>query len=252
MGCEMPIFLENITKTYTNNVNKESIQALLSIDLKIETGEFISFLGPSGCGKSSLLEIIAGLTEPTTGTVYFDLDDGLDSKAVVFQSYALFPWMTVRGNLQFALKTQKIDKSKWTELCSHYLDLVGLKEFMDHYPNQLSGGMKQRVAIARALIANPSILLFDEPFGALDAITRKQLNNMLLDLIQATEKTVVLITHSIEEALQLSNRIVLFSNRPGRILKIYNVPGSPISRSLESRYINDIYNEIWSQLESLI
>jgi ABC-type nitrate/sulfonate/bicarbonate transport system ATPase subunit len=189
--------------------------------LKIHADEFVVLLGPSGCGKSTLLRVVAGLEQPTQGTVYLD---GLEvsepgrERGMVFQAYTSFPWLTVFGNVEFALKPNQIPKLQRKQMTQYYIDLVGLKGFENYLPRQLSGGMRQRVAIARALAAQPAILLFDEPFGALDAQTRSLMQEELQKLLRdSNERTVLFVTHDVEEAIFLADRIVLLTQRPAAI-----------------------------------
>ncbi|MDR1721497.1 MAG: ABC transporter ATP-binding protein [Methanobrevibacter sp.] len=203
------------------------------VDIDVGNGEFLVVLGPSGCGKSTLLDIIGGLIEPDNGEILIDgkaIDGpGLD-RGIVFQQYALLPWKDALNNVAFPLE-DKFDKSKREEIAKDYLSLVGLEGFEDRYPHELSGGMKQRVAIARALAIDPEILLMDEPFAAVDAQTRELLQIDLLKIAEETGKTVVFITHSIEEAIFLADRIAILTARPGSIKEEINVP---ISREYRS------------------
>ncbi|HEY9736841.1 MAG TPA: ABC transporter ATP-binding protein, partial [Trichocoleus sp.] len=193
--------------------------ALEDIDLEIEPNTFVSIIGPSGCGKSTLLNIIAGLSQPSTGTVAIDgkfiTGPGPD-RGVVFQNYALMPWMTVAENIGFAIETvnPRLSKARQSAIAQEYIELVGLSGAQNRHPHELSGGMKQRVGIARALAINPQILLMDEPFGALDALTRGFLQDEVERIWEQQRKTVILITHSIEEALLLSDKIVMMTRGP--------------------------------------
>ena len=177
-------------------------------------------MGPSGCGKSSLLDILAGLTKATTGTAFIDgkplAGPALD-RGIVFQGYALFPWRSVQQNVEFGLEVKKTPKAQRKETSSHFIDLVGLKGFEDRYPHELSGGMKQRAAIARALAYDPEVLLMDEPFAAVDAQTRETLQDELLRIWDATKKTIVFVTHSIEEAVFLADRVAVLTPNPGTV-----------------------------------
>ncbi len=201
--------------------------ALSDVNFKVRQREFISVIGPSGCGKSTLIRIVAGLEDPSSGIVAVDgvpvTGPGAD-RGMVFQNYTLFPWLTVRKNVLFGPKMKSTREDKANKAADEWLKLVGLSDFADLYPAQLSGGMKQRVAIARALANDPRILLMDEPFGALDAQTRASMQNHLLRIWQAADVTVLFITHDLEEAIYLSDRIVVLGARPGRILEIIDVP----------------------------
>jgi NitT/TauT family transport system ATP-binding protein len=207
------------------------------VNLSIEKGEFLVILGPSGCGKSTLLDIFAGLSEPDEGSVSLDGNvikgPGLD-RGVVFQQYALLPWRTALDNVTFALEADT-DKETREKIAKNYLSLVGLNGFEDRYPYELSGGMKQRVAIARALAIEPEVLLMDEPFAAVDAQTREILQTDLLRITEDSHKTVIFITHSIEEAIFLADRVAVMTSRPGVIKTIVDIP---ISK--EKRYTEDI------------
>lgn len=227
--------------------------ALSKVDIDVKHNEFICVVGPSGCGKTTLLNIIAGLLEPSTGTVKVGgkLVNGPGrERGVVFQQYALFPWMTVRQNVEFGLKLQRIPKNERREMAEKYIELVGLKDFCEAYPKELSGGMKQRVAIARAYAVNPEVLLLDEPFGALDAQTRAQLQENLLYTWQNERKTCFFITHDVEEAVILSQKVILMSARPGRIKEIIDID-LPYPRTQETKLtkeFNDIKNTLWSKV----
>ena len=194
--------------------------ALQPTDLDVAHNDFITILGPSGCGKSTLLRIVAGLDNPTSGRV---LMDGLPvggpgpDRGMVFQSYSLFPWMTVRENICFGLREKGMPKAEQMEISNYFLEKVGLRQFAGHYPKTLSGGMKQRTALARALANDPKVLLLDEPFGALDNQTRALMQELLLGIWEADRKTVLFVTHDIDEAIFLANRVVVMTARPGRI-----------------------------------
>ncbi len=227
--------LQGVGKTFT--VDGRPVEALHHIDLDIAEGEFVALVGPSGCGKSTLLRLVAGLEQPSLGSVSLHgqqvVAPGLD-RGVVFQEHRLFPWLTVFDNVLLGLDTSPLATQDKAARVLQHLALVGLTGFENAYPSQLSGGMAQRAAIARALIAGPSILLLDEPFGALDQITRDRLNMELARIHEVTGLTVVLVTHSIREAVLLSDRIVVMTPRPGRIsCTIDN--DLPRPRSLESR-----------------
>lgn len=237
------IAIQEITKIYQTDEADTGIKALESLSVDIPEEEFISFVGPSGCGKSTLLRIIAGLLEPTEGEVYIgnqQVKGPVDVIGFVFQSPVLMDWRTVFENTMFpyeALSSNKNlehDKTYYKERAKDLLDLVGLSEFEDSYPKQLSGGMKQRAAITRALLPDPPILLMDEPFGALDEFTREKLNAELLDIWQETKKTIIFVTHNITEAVFLSDRVVVLTERPGQISKVVNIT-LPRPRSLDMR-----------------
>jgi NitT/TauT family transport system ATP-binding protein len=200
--------------------------ALEDVSLWVGEGEFVCILGPSGCGKSTFLLCIAGLERPDSGEMLLDgapiLGPGKD-RGAVFQEYALFPWRTVIGNVTYGLEVQGLPKSAQLDTARRYIRLVGLQEFEQHYPFQLSGGMKQRVAIARALAVNPEVLLMDEPFGALDAQTRATLQDETVKIWEETRKTIIFVTHSVQEAVALGDRVVLFGTRPGRIKAEFKV-----------------------------
>src|SRR5450432_3105523 len=201
--------------------------ALADVNFEVRQREFISVIGPSGCGKSTLIRIVAGLEDPSSGIVAVDgipvAGPGAD-RGMVFQNYTLFPWLTVRKNVLFGPKMKGLRNDKANKAADEWLKLVGLADFAELYPAQLSGGMKQRVAIARALANDPRILLMDEPFGALDAQTRASMQSHLLRIWQAADVTVLFITHELEEAIYLSDRVVVLGARPGRILEIIDVP----------------------------
>jgi len=210
--------IRDVNKVF--EIGAERVEALHHVDLVIGKGEFVCLIGASGCGKSTLLRIIAGFDQPTSGHV--DIYDapitgpGSD-RGMVFQDYALFPWLTVRQNIAFGPRQKGISASEVRDIADEYLDMVGLTPFADRFPSQLSGGMKQRVAIARVLANDANILLMDEPFGALDALTREQLQDELLQIWARTGVTVIFVTHSVEEATLLADRVVVMSAGPGRI-----------------------------------
>ncbi|MGM0771544.1 MAG: ABC transporter ATP-binding protein [Halobacteriota archaeon] len=206
--------------------NGESTLALDNVSLDIKDKEFICFIGPSGCGKTTLLRTIAGLETPDSGEITLDGEKitVADSKrGMVFQEYSLFPWRTVIQNITFGPQMKGLSKSESLDKAEKYLKLVGLKQFRNSYPYELSGGMRQRVAIARALANEPKVLLMDEPFGALDAQTRNTLQNELLDVWAKDQITIIFVTHSVDEAVFLSDKIVVMTARPGKIKKVINV-----------------------------
>lgn len=226
------IRLERVSKTFTVRDDKQKgvvkqFTAVENLDFTVNEGEFITLVGPSGCGKSTMLDLLGGLSTPTKGRILIDgrevTGPGLD-RGTVFQQYALFPWKTARGNIEFGLEAKGIPKKDWQEQANYYLDLVGLSKFADRYPHELSGGMKQRVAIARSLAFNPDVLLMDEPFAALDAQTRETLQAELLRIWEKTKKTILFITHGIDEAVYLGQRVVVLSPNPGSVKKIVDIP----------------------------
>jgi NitT/TauT family transport system ATP-binding protein len=218
------ISLRGVTKTFP--IGREKLLAVDAIDLDVQPGEFVTLVGPSGCGKSTLLDLVSGLTTPTSGEILLDgrpiTGPGLD-RGVVFQQYALFPWRTALSNVAFGLETKGVARRERLERAHEVLDLVGLSAFADRYPHQLSGGMKQRVAIARSLAYEPEVLLMDEPYAALDAQTRELLQDQLLDIWRRTGTTVLFITHGIEEAIYLGQRVAVMTSRPGRIKQIVDI-----------------------------
>ena len=210
--------IRGVTKRFAGG--DDEVEALAPVDLAIPQGEFVCMIGASGCGKSTLLRIIAGFEEPTTGdvSIYGKAITGPGSdRGMVFQDYALFPWMTVRENISFGPRQRQLPRQEIESTTDEFVRMVGLERFADRYPNQLSGGMKQRVAIARVLANNANILLMDEPFGALDALTREQLQHELLQIWTRTGVTTIFVTHSVEEAVLLADRVLVMSAGPGRI-----------------------------------
>ncbi|MCD8132495.1 MAG: ABC transporter ATP-binding protein [Clostridiales bacterium] len=214
------ISIQNVDLYY--EAKQDQIKALDDITFNIYRGEFICVLGPSGCGKSTLLKILAGFIKPTDGTVRLDgeLIDGIDKdRGVVFQNPPLYEWFSVRNNVNFGPRMNRVPKAEYEKLTDEYLEKVGLTEFADKKIYELSGGMRQRVSIARALINNPEILLMDEPFGALDALTRENMQNLTRKIWWDTGKTILFITHDVEEALLLGSRILVLSKHPGRLIE---------------------------------
>lgn len=233
---------------------KPEFMAVENISLNIQKGEFVSIVGPSGCGKSTLLDLIAGLTKPSSGQILLNgkqiTQPGLD-RGIVFQQYALYPWLTALENIEFGLEAKGIAKKERKEKALYYLKLVGLSGFEKHYPNELSGGMKQRVAIARSLAYEPEILLMDEPFAALDAQTRETLQEELIKIWQNSKSTIVFITHSIDEAIFLSQRVAIMTSRPGRIKQVIEIPKVLQDKTQDIRATveyGQIRHQIWSQL----
>ncbi|MFZ7104685.1 MAG: ABC transporter ATP-binding protein [Peptococcaceae bacterium] len=217
--------IDNVSKIFGKQNNQ--VIALDKTSFEVQEGEFVTILGPSGCGKSTILRIIAGLTDTSSGKALLDNKEIVSSGAdrgMVFQSYTLFPWLTVQGNIEFGLELKAMAKKQRAQIAHHYLELIGLKGFENHYPQNLSGGMKQRVAIARALANDPEILLMDEPFGALDAQTRSIMQEILLNAWQESKKTILFVTHDVEEAIFLGDTIYVMTARPGRLKKRIPVP----------------------------
>lgn len=218
----MKLQVKDLEKEFVTDQG-EHVKALQSVNLEVSEGEFICILGPSGCGKTTLLRILAGLETPTTGEVRVDgtLVEGPTRRlAMIFQDYSLYPWRRVIDNTAFGLELQGIGREERYRVARNYLKLVGLEAFADRYPNELSGGMRQRVAVARALAIDPAVILMDEPFGALDAQTRNTMQRELLEIWAETKKTVVFVTHSVDEAVYLADRIVVLSSRPGMVREI--------------------------------
>ncbi|MBB2925047.1 ABC transporter ATP-binding protein [Cellulomonas cellasea] len=229
--------------------------ALDDFTLDVPAGELLTVVGPSGCGKSTLLDLLAGLTQPSSGAILLDgqplTGPGLD-RGVVFQQYALLPWRTARANVELGLEAKGLSRARRAEISARYLDLVGLSGFEQRYPHELSGGMKQRVAIARALAFEPEVLLMDEPFAALDAQTRETLQDELLRIWRATGTTIVFITHGIDEALYLGQRVAVMSPRPGRLRTVIDVD---LDRSRSDDIRSDpefgrLRHRVWTELHS--
>jgi NitT/TauT family transport system ATP-binding protein len=242
--------LNGVGKDYV--MGDRRIEALRGADLTVTRGEFICLIGASGCGKSTLLRIVAGFEAATTGEALMwgkPIDGPSPSRGMVFQDYGLFPWLTVRGNIGFGPTSRGRPAAEVRETVDRYVELVGLGRFADVYPHQLSGGMKQRVAIARVLANEAEIVLMDEPFGALDAMTRERLQDELLDLWSRTGLTVLFVTHSIEEAIFLSDRVVVMSPGPGRIESEFAVPLAR-PRDVAAPDFNDIRRGLGARLHS--
>jgi NitT/TauT family transport system ATP-binding protein/sulfonate transport system ATP-binding protein len=219
--------IDAVSRTFPGVRDGPPTQALLPTSLSVADNDFITILGPSGCGKSTLLRIVAGLDAPTAGRVELDgrrvQGPGAD-RGMVFQSYTLFPWLTVIENICFGLREKAVPLATQAQIAAHYIDKVGLRGFENHYPKMLSGGMQQRTAIARALANEPRILLLDEPFGALDNQTRSLMQELLLSIWESERKTVLFVTHDIEEAIFMANRVVVMTARPGSIKAEVAVP----------------------------
>jgi NitT/TauT family transport system ATP-binding protein len=218
----MQVDVANVSKVHFS-MKGEPLLALLDVNFQVEKNEFFSIVGPSGCGKTTLLNLLAGFEQPTRGELKV-AGEAITApgweRAVVFQEYALFPWYTVVQNIRYGLRRKRVTESEQHRLVDHYISLVGLRGFESRYPSELSGGMRQRVSIARALAVNPSILLMDEPFASLDIQTREYMQDELLKIWQREPKTVIFVTHSIDEAIKLSDRIAIMAPRPGRIEEI--------------------------------
>ena len=244
-----------MSRTFTSHKGQQT-QALLPVDFAVQENDFVTILGPSGCGKSTMLRIVAGLDFPSSGQVLLDGKEvtgpGAD-RGMVFQSYTLFPWLTVAQNIRFGLREKGVSEALQKERSDYFIAKVGLRGFEQHYPKQLSGGMQQRTAIARALANDPKILLMDEPFGALDNQTRVLMQELLLGIWEAERKTVMFVTHDIDEAIFMANRVAVFSARPGRIKadipvnlphpRHYTVKTSPEFMELKARLTEEIRAE---------
>jgi len=245
------IVLENVTKRYL--MKGQEFLALSETNLTVQSGEFICLVGPTGCGKTTLLNMIGGLESVSGGRILVSGNlvkgPGRD-RGIVFQQYALFPWLSVRKNIEFALRLRGVPKTDRASLARHYLALVNLNEFADALPKQLSGGMKQRVAIARAYAAEPEVLLMDEPFGALDAETKAQLQEDLLRSWRELRSTIIFITHDVEEAIFLAQRVIVMAARPGRVKRELAID-LPEVRDQSVRFgarLLELKNEVWRLL----
>jgi len=243
------IELSHVSKHYG------SMQALKDVSLAVQEGEFVVIVGASGCGKSTMLNMIAGFDRPTSGRIHVQGHEntGVNPECgMVFQQYALFPWMTVEDNIAFGLKMKRMSKAERRSRAQEYIDMVGLRGFEKSYPKALSGGMRQRVAIARVLANNPKVMLFDEPFAALDAMTRQVLQEQLVRIYEQQRKTILFITHSIDEALLLSSRIIVMSARPGQVVQDIN-NDLPHPRNadvqLSERYL-ELKRHIWHAVQA--
>lgn len=247
--------IQGVSRTFTSEKGK-STQALLPVDFDVKENDFVTILGPSGCGKSTMLRIVAGLDHPTSGRVLLDgrpVEGPGADRGMVFQSYTLFPWLTIEQNIRFGLRERGMPESQQKERAQYFIAKVGLRGFEQHFPKQLSGGMQQRTAIARALANDPKILLMDEPFGALDNQTRVLMQELLLGIWEAERKTVMFVTHDIDEAIFMANRVAVFSARPGRIKseiavnlphpRHYMIKTSPEFMDLKARLTEEIRAE---------
>jgi taurine transport system ATP-binding protein len=245
--------------------NGSHVQALKDISLEIKTGELMSVLGPSGCGKTTLLNIVAGFLAPTQGTMTLNnhLITGPDAeRGMVFQQGALFEWMSVRENVSFGPRMKGQREAEWRDNVDHLLDIVGLRDFKEKSVFELSGGMQQRVALARCLANDPDVILMDEPLGALDALTREKMQGLVLKLWKETGKTIILITHSVEEALLLGERLLVLAPRPGRIHREYRLPFADMGVGQDLRQVKkhpefgekreEILSMIWDMEEEIM
>ncbi|HEY7169132.1 MAG TPA: ABC transporter ATP-binding protein [Candidatus Binatia bacterium] len=249
--------IQGVSKSFHKTVanNSTELSALANVNLSIRENEFVSIIGPSGCGKTTLLKIIDGLIPCDSGRISIngkEINAPGPDRAVVFQTFALLPWRTVLANVEFSLELRQVPKDERTSIAREYLKRVGLSEFEHHYPHELSGGMQQRAGLARALAVNPMILLMDEPFGSVDAQTRQLLQEELLELWQRERKTVIFVTHSMDEAVYLSDRVVVMTPRPGKVAEVLDVPlarpriAEEVRR--DSKFV-DLTNYIWESLK---
>jgi NitT/TauT family transport system ATP-binding protein len=243
------IVIEGVSHTY-RPAHGRPVLALEDVSLEVRVGEFVALLGPSGCGKSTLLYLIGGFLPTETGKILIDgkavAGPGPD-RGIVFQNFALFPWKTVRANILYGLERQGLPRQEREQRAQAFVDLVGLKGFEDSYPSQLSGGMKQRTALARTLAFDPEILLMDEPFGALDAQTRSLMQAELLRIWQRTPKTVIFVTHDVQEAVFLADRVAVMSARPGRIKAIVETAFDKNDPKIfKSKAFVDKFDELWT------
>ncbi|WP_437806066.1 ABC transporter ATP-binding protein [Sorangium sp. So ce1078] len=252
------IQFQNVSKTFavkgpTGAKEDARFTAIENLCLDVRAGELLVLVGPSGCGKSTLIDLLGGLSKPSAGKLLLDgkpiTGPALD-RGIVFQQYALFPWRTARGNVEFGLEAKGVPESQRRDIAQSYLELVSLSGFEDRYPHELSGGMKQRVAIARSLAYDPEVLMMDEPFAALDAQTRESLQEELLRIWERSRKTILFITHSIDEAVYLGQRVAIMTSRPGRVKRIVEIPqeirGYEDARSTPE--FGRLRHEIWTLL----
>lgn len=242
--------IANVSKVFS--LNGRPIHALKDVNLQIQKGEFVCLIGASGCGKSTLLRIMGGFESVSTGVAkmfHTPIVEPAPERGMVFQDYGLFPWLTVRQNIAFGPKQRGMTQAKLQEISNHYLNMVGLTKFAEHFPNQLSGGMKQRVSIARALANECEVLLMDEPFGALDALTREVLQQELLDIWAKTKLTVIFVTHAVEEAVLLADRVVVMTAGPGRVERDYRIPLER-PRCITAPEFNRVRQELTDMLSS--
>jgi NitT/TauT family transport system ATP-binding protein len=247
---EIAIEIQAVHKVFGSDENR--VVALNDVSLSIGRDEFVCVVGPSGCGKTTLLNLLAGFEPPTLGQIRafgHEIRAPGPDRTMMFQDYALFPWLTVKGNIEYGLKRRGINRDERKHIIQHYVDLIDLKGFERKYPQQLSGGMRQRVALARALAVNPSVLLMDEPFAALDSFTRERMQDELVSVWQREKKAVFFITHNIDEAIKLADRIVVMSPRPGRIIEIVAI-GAPRPRDVDSEENAKIARQVREMLHT--
>lgn len=253
--------IQGVSRVFSNP-NGGQTHALTPVDFEVRENDFVTILGPSGCGKSTMLRIVAGLDQPSSGRVLLDgqpVDGPGADRGMVFQSYTLFPWLTIEQNIRFGLRERGMPEAQQKERAEYFIAKVGLRGFEQHFPKQLSGGMQQRTAIARALANDPKILLMDEPFGALDNQTRVLMQELLLGIWESARKTVLFVTHDIDEAIFMANRVAVFSARPGRIkteLKVdlphprhYTLKTSPEFMQIKARLTEEIRAESMAAAE---
>ena len=243
--------IDKVSKRFADSRTGAEVHAIDEVSLDVSEQEFVALLGPSGCGKTTLLRIVAGLEDATTGRVLLAREGALVERSepgpecgMVFQEHFLFPWRTARANIEFGLEFIEPDRERRAETARRYLHLTNLERFADRYPHELSGGMRQRVALARALAPNPEVLLLDEPFAALDAQTRSFFQDELLQIWNATRKTVLLVTHSIEEAVYLADRVVVLGAHPGRIVEIKDIPWPRPRRKTSPEFL-EVIEGLW-------
>ncbi len=256
------IQFEKVTKTYVRR--NSHVEAVAEFNFQVHENEVLVLVGPSGCGKSTILHMAAGLIPPTSGKVLMDgreIKEPGPDRAVVFQQFALFPWKTVYQNIEFGLKFNGASEKEKKELVEKYIARMGLKGFENAYPHELSGGMKQRVAIARSFVVNPDVLLLDEPFAALDAQTRTIMQEELGEQLKLEKHTVIFITHSVDEAIYLGDRIVVLTQRPARVKEVIDLKGTDFMPERREESMNDVMasekfaklrNEIWGMVRSEI
>ena len=250
------LLVRNLSKIF--ETEKRKIAALEDINREVKRGEFLALVGPSGCGKSTLLRLIAGLDLPSRGEIIFNgkkVSAPGAERGMIFQEYALFPWRATRKNIEFGLEIKGMPKEERRRIVQHYVELVGLKGFEEAYPGELSGGMKQRVGIARVLANSPEVLLMDEPFGSLDALTRNYMQKELTRIWEKEKKTILFVTHSVDEAVYLADRVVILTARPGRVKKIISVnltrPRIRASSELSSLRL-EVLEELENEIEATI